>query len=121
MKSISFPDMFALTYTKTVSDYDATLSNLKLLLATESGSLYGDPYFGCKLRRFLFEQNSVVLRDLIIDEIYLCIITFMPQLHINRSDIVIKSEKSSIYVTINCINKLDNLPNTYEIQLLDTL
>ena len=32
MKSIQFPEMFTRTVTNTVSDYDATLQNLKMLL-----------------------------------------------------------------------------------------
>ena len=121
MKSIAFPDMFTSTHTIIAENSDATLSNLKLLLTTEAGSLYGDPYFGTKLKRFIFEQQNIVLRDLIIDDIYLAITTFMPQLYIKRNDIIIESDKYTITATINCINKLDNMPSTYQIQLLENL
>lgn len=121
MKSISFPDMFAHTHTKISSGRDSTLSNLKLLLTTETGSLYGDPYFGTRLRRFMYEQNNIVLRDLIMDDIYLSIVTFMPQLHLDRKDIVITGDDTSIYATINCINKLDNMAYSYEVQLLNNV
>ena len=121
MRSISFPDIFSSTTTRVVKDNDATLSNLRLLLASESGSLFGDPYFGTKLRRFIYEQNNIVLRDLIIDDIYLAISTFMPQLYIERKDITITTDNTDIYATINCINKLDNIPNTYQIRLLSNL
>lgn len=121
MYSINFPDMFSTTKTKLSTDKDATLINLKLLLSSEAGSLYGDPYYGTKIRRYIHEQNNIVLHDLIIDDIYLAITTFMPQIHIRRKDILLKAVNQEIYVTINCINKLDNEMNSYEIQLLNSL
>lgn len=110
--------MFTQTGTKLSVDSDATLSNIKLLLLSCKNSLIGDPYFGTSLRRFVFEPNNILLHDLIIDEIYLSIVTFIPQVHLKRSDIKLESKGTSIYATINCINKLDNMPNMYELELL---
>lgn len=117
MKSIAFPNMFNSANTRLVSESEATLQNIKLLLESTRGSLLGDPYFGTKLKRYIYEQNNIILRDIIIDEILVAIQTFIPQVKITRKDIEIISDKSDIIVTINCINKLDSTVNTYQINL----
>ena len=79
MYSIAFPDMFSSSSTLLYKDRDATASNMKLLLGSWKKSLIGDPYFGTNLKRFLYEQNNIILQDLIIDEIYISLHIFMPQ------------------------------------------
>lgn len=117
MYSIAFPEMFSSAKTNLVKDKDATLSNMKLLLASWKKSLFGDPYFGTRLKTFIYEQNNIVLQDLIIDDIYVSLKQFMPQLDLKRKDIKVISNGTSVYATINCINKLDNETNLYEIEL----
>ena len=108
MYSLAFPNMFKCAYrTELVEDEDATRSNLKLLLNSERYSLFGDPYYGTALKKMLFEQNSVILKDLIIDEIYTSIITFMPQIKLNRKDITITTDDYSVHARIKCINLID--------------
>ena len=120
MKSIAFPKMFNESSTKIVSDYDATLSNLKLLLMSEKGELLGDPYFGVRLKAYFFNQNNKVLKDLLIDEIYNAVSVFMPQLNINRKDIdIIKTERAELNITIKAINRVDFTTNTYNLVLFD--
>ncbi len=117
MYSIAFPEMFNTASTKLAKDHEATVSNMRLLLASWKTALIGDPYFGTNLKKFIYEQNNVVLQDLIIDDIYLSLQTFMPQVYVTRKDITIRHDGVDIYTTINCINKLDNQPNMYEINL----
>lgn len=120
MKSISYPKMFV-TKTKTgvVKDYDATLQNLKMLLFSEKGELFGDPYFGTGLKRFLYDQNDVVLQDLLIDEIYTAIAVFMPQIRIARKDITIVADGTTVVCEIKAINRVDYQTNLYTIPLLE--
>ena len=118
MYSIGFPEIFNSSGTILVKDENATMSNLKLLLTSWKNSLYGDPYFGCNIKNFIYEQNNIVLRDLIIDDIYVSIQQFMPQIYIKREDIKIINDGVNVYAEINCINKLDKQPNTYQIDLL---
>lgn len=118
MYSIAFPEMFSNATTNLVKDYDATISNMRLLLASWKKSLFGDPYFGTRLKTFLFEQNNIVLQDLIIDEIYVSLKQFMPQVELRRKDIKVYSKGTGVYASINCINKLDNETNLYEIELI---
>ena len=119
MYSIDFPNIFSNDGQSTalIMDHKATSSNLKLILSTYKGSLFGDPDFGCNLKRKLFEQNTIVLRDLIIDDIYTTIIAFMPQLSLKRSDITVTSDDIDIFVTINCKNLIDYELDTYTINL----
>lgn len=105
--SIKFPDMFRSASTKTVSELEATSQNLKILLMSEKSSLFGDPYFGTNLKKLIFEQNNQVLRDIVIDDIYSAIATFLPQLKVNRKDIELNSDGTTLYVSIKARNLLD--------------
>ena len=117
VSNAAIPDIFSTARTNLVKDADATMSNMKLLLASWKKSLIGDPYFGTNLKKFIHEQNNIVLRDLIIDEIYVSLQIFMPQVYLKRKDITITQDKTDVYATINCINKLDNEVNMYQIKL----
>lgn len=120
MLSIAFPNMFSRTYTNVVQDYNATLQNLKLLLWSEKGELFGDPYYGTGLKRYLNDPNDAILRDVLIDDIYTAIATFMPQIYIKRSDIKVTSDRSKVVVSISALNRADFTTNMYNIVLLDT-
>ena len=117
MYSIAFPNFLKSAKTDLVQDNQATLQNLRLLLASERKSLFGDPYYGTNLKRFLFEQNNQIIKDLIIDEIYTAILEFMPQLYVERKYITVESDGYNVYTTVKCINKVDQQINLYEINL----
>lgn len=119
MTSFKFPNMLSNTASNIITDNDATYSNLKLLLLSPKGSLFGDPYYGTKLRNILFEQNSNLLVDIIKDEIFTDIFEFIPQLECTRNDITISSKGTAIYCTIKCKNKLNGEVNLYTIKLLE--
>lgn len=120
MISINFPEMFQNNSIILAEDRDATLNNMKLLLGSDKFSLLGDPYFGTNLKQFVYEQNNVVFRDLLIDEIYVALKTFMPQVELTRKDITVVSDHNEVFAHINCINKLDRIPNLYVIKLTDS-
>lgn len=119
MNCISFPKIFK---TNVVTDvkkgYDATLECLKLLLSTERGSLFGDPEYGIRLRRYWYNQNNYVLRDILIDEIFDQIQIFLPQITVQRRDIKIEQEHNKCTIHIRAINKADFQPSTYDVQLI---
>jgi len=120
MRSIKFPDMFSRTKTNLVTDYDATLQNLKMLLWSEKGELFGDPYYGTGLKKYLFDQNDYVLQDILIDNIYTAICLFIPQIKIERKDItLVKEENGKLTITIKAINRADFTTNLYSIVLLE--
>lgn len=120
MNSISFPDMFRATSTKVKTDgHDATFQNLLLVLGAEKGDFIFDPYFGIRLRAYLFDQNNYILRDIIIDEIYTQLKVFMPQLLVDRKDITIVVERNKMSVNIKVTNRLDFAVDTYNLVLFD--
>ena len=120
MYSIGFPDMLASeTQANLVADHKATAQNLILMLKSDRFTLFGDPYYGTIIKRMLFEQNNMILQDIVIDEIFSCIITFMPQIKINRNDITLEIHPDKIYANIKCINLIDYQVNLYKIKLTD--
>lgn len=120
MKSIKFPEMIRHHYVDTISDIDATYQNLKLFLTSEKGEFVFDPFFGIRLKRYIFEQNNFILRDIIIDEIYEQITIFMPQLIIRRDDITITADRAKIYCNIKARNQKDFELNSYNLVLYNS-
>ena len=61
MNSLSFPNIFESTSsTGVVKDKDASMQDLKLLLSSEKGELFGDPFFGVRIKKYTFNQNTLV-------------------------------------------------------------
>ena len=112
--------MFRQRSTNVVKDMDATKQNLELLLHTRRGELFGDPYFGSKLIRYIFEQNDQILADIVADEIYADILMFLPQILVYRKDITVYSDGSHLYTNIKAKNLLDYTTNLYTINLTTT-
>lgn len=118
MKSIAFPKMFNSSSTNIISDREATENNLKLLLLSEQNELLGDPYFGTGLKKYIYEQNNPVLRDMLVDNIYTAIALFMPQLVVKRKDISLKHYRNKLYCEIRATNQLNFQTDMYNIVLL---
>lgn len=124
MRTIKFPKMFNTNNTrvwKASEHLDATKQSSILLLHTGRGELFGDPYFGLMLKRYLFDQNSYILRDAIIDMIYTQLAIFIPQVKVKRKDIEIiqDREKGKLYCTFSGVNQIDYTHNTYNLVLYD--
>jgi phage baseplate assembly protein W len=117
MYSLSFPKMLTSSQMLLYKDKQATKSNLKLLLLSDKDSLLGDPYYGTNLKKLIFDQNDTIVRDLLIDEIYTAILTFMPQIAIDRNDIVVSSKGNNVYVDIKCTDMVDYQSDLYTINL----
>lgn len=117
MYSISFPNMFDSSKTLLIKDHEATISNLKLLLVSYKGSLFGDPYFGTNLKKMFYEQNSEVLKDLLIDDIYTAIIIFMPQIKLTRKQIKLEQRGIDVYLIIEGLNLIDYVTDMFTINL----
>ena len=119
MNAVRFPKMFNSNKTAIGKDKEATEQNLKSLLASFKKTLLGDPYFGTNLKRFTYEQNNQILRDLVIDDIYTAIIDFMPQIRVSRSDITVTSDRAKIYANIRATNLIDYTTDLYNINLTE--
>jgi len=124
MRSLKFPKMFNSNSTNVYksSEYlKSTKQNAILTLHSEKGELACDPYFGVLLKHYLFDQNNFVLRDVLIDQIYVQLALFIPQVRVERKniDIVQDKQKGKVYVTFSGINQIDYQPNTYNLVLFD--
>lgn len=120
MYSLAFPDFLSSTNTKLIKDHEATASNIKLLLLSDKYGLFGDPYYGTSLKKLLFDQNSLVVQDLIIDDIFIAIQTFMPQVKINRKDIKVQADREHLNINIKALNLLDFKVDLYNIMLTNS-
>lgn len=118
MISIAFPNILNDTHTNLVKDHQATVSNLMLVLMSTKNSLFGDPYFGSNIQKLMFEQNDVVLKDIVIDDIYSAIKEFVPQLKLSRNDISIVQTRTSIDVSIRATNLIDYQTDLFTINLI---
>ena len=119
MYSIAFPKMFNDTKTLLLKDTKATASNLWLLLKSDKRALFGDPFFGTSLKRAIFEQNDGILVDLVIDEIFTTMTTFMPQIKLLRENIKLTSDGVDVFCDITCTDLTDYTTNLYKINLTE--
>ena len=120
MYSIRFPDIFSGAKTYLLKDHDATKSNLFLILKTVTrNQLFGDPYYGTDLLSTIYQQNDVILWDIIADQIYTAIREYIPQLAIQKEDIKVYGEGTEVFASISAINRIDNTLDLYNIKLTD--
>lgn len=119
MVSISFPNMLSASNTNLIYDKTAVRSNLLLLLNSEVKSLFGDPAFGTALKQVMFEQNGSIIVDLLIDALYTSIMTFIPQVYLDRRDIQIVTRGSAIIADIRCTYRIDNTSDLFSISLME--
>lgn len=120
MRSFKFPNMFNTNNSliwKENEHKQATEQNLVILLHCERGELFGDPYFGLLFKHYLFEQNTVLIEDVLIDMIYNQIVLFIPQLKIRRDDISLtrSKDRGKVYCTFTAFDQIDFTTNMYQL------
>ena len=120
MYSFGFPKMFNNTTSNLVKDKDAIRSNMILLLSSERETLFGDPFYGSQLKKYIFEQSTSIVADLLIDELYTTIITFMPQVFLTRKDIEVFTSKNMLFARINYWYVADNTSDLFTIKLTES-
>ena len=124
MRSYKFPKMFDTNSSRVwrADEYGkATRQNALLLLQSERGEFEYDPYFGILLKHYLFNQNSYILKDILIDTIYTQIAIFLPQVRVSREsiDIVSDQRKGRLYCNFSGISQIDYTHNTFNLLLFD--
>lgn len=125
MRTIKFPNMFSANSNtnvwKSSEHLAATKQSTILLLHSERGELFGDPYFGLKLRHYLYDQNSAIMRDILADMIYRQVAIFIPQVYIQRKDVEVWKDKElgKVYCSFFGINQIDYQLNTFNLILYD--
>lgn len=120
MNSIGFPKIFNGNATIINSEIDSDKSVLEwlhLLLSSEAGTLQCDPNFGLRLKRYAFDQNNYILRDVLVDEIYTQIATFCPGVYLERKNIAIKSDGHTVYASIMCKDQKTFKSNMFDLVL----
>ncbi len=124
MRSYKFPKMFKSNSSniwRADEHGKATKQNALLLLQSERGELECDPYFGILLKHYMFNQNSYILKDMLLDTLYTQIAVFLPQIKITRNaiDLTTDSLKGRIYCKFSGINQIDYTHNTFNLLLFD--
>lgn len=124
MRSYKFPKMFRSNSSQVWREDEygkATRQNAILLLQSERGEFECDPYFGILLKHYMFNQNSYILKDMLIDTIYTQIAIFLPQIKISRNSIDIISDnlKGRLYCRFSGTNQIDYTHNTFNLLLFD--
>ena len=101
--AISFPNMFNGSAVNLKKDFDAIKQDLILLLGSNKGGLYGDPWFGTAIKPVLWDQNHPdIIFELIRDEIYESIYSYMSEnVGIEREDITITIVDNYVNVELN--------------------
>lgn len=127
MNCLGFPRIFRGNSTLIIDDeasqndvkdrFRATRTCLRLFLNSEQGELFGDPDFGIKIKKYMFNQNNYILRDILIDEIYTKIQLFFNQIIVNRKDIKIKQSGINFIAEIPYRIKNSFELNTFELVL----
>lgn len=119
MFSIAFPNIFNGSKVNLYRDYDAIKSNLTALLASDRGALFGDPFYGTKLKTLLWNQAyDPIVRDLIQDDIFQAIYSYMPQITVYRNDIQVSVVNNVVQASIRVRSDSGIESNLYNIQLL---
>ena len=124
MRSYKFPKMFKSNSSQIWRENEygkATKQNVLLLLQSERGELECDPYFGILLKHYMFNQNSYILKDMLIDTMYTQIAIFLPQVKVSRNaiDIITDKQRGKIYCSFHGINQIDYTHNTFNLLLFD--
>lgn len=122
MQTIKFPKMFNSNSTnvwKPNEHLSQTKQSTELLISSEKGELFGDPFYGLLFKHYLYNQNSPVIRDILTDMLFEQIAIFIPQLRVKREDISIvqNKEKGKVYCHFTGINQIDFQVNTFDLVL----
>lgn len=107
-------------FEQTFDTFTATKTNIINLLRTRPGERRMQPLFGCRLYNAVFEQNTELLPEIIINIVKEDIGNWIPNVTVNKVDVkLFKNEETNntdiykIYVsvnfTINTTNQMDGV------------
>ena len=111
--SLPFNKPFSSTYTTK----DQIKSNLINLLLTDIGERVMNPFFGCNLKRFLFEGITEINIETLRENLISSISIFIPEITVTAIDITPDEDYNSINLSINYILNVSNAPDQVTIQL----
>ena len=119
MYSIGFPDIFNGSTGNLDKDYYAIKPNLKALLMSNRGGLFGDPNYGLNMKQILWDQAcKPVVVELLKDEIFNAIYSYMPQITVTRDDIDVTVDGNLVNASISVKADSGVISNLFNIKIL---
>ena len=119
MYSIGFPDIFNGSTVNLDKDYYAIKTNLKALLMSSRGGLFGDPNYGLNMKEILWDQAcKPVVVELLKDEIFNAIYSYMPQITVTRDDIDVTVDGNLVNASISVKADSGVISNLFNIKIL---
>jgi phage baseplate assembly protein W len=76
-----------------------------------------NPFFGCNLKRFLFEGITEINIETLRENLISSISIFIPEITVTAIDITPDEDYNSINLSINYILNVSNAPDQVTIQL----
>jgi phage baseplate assembly protein W len=94
-----------------VSGPDKVRQSILTILDTEPGERVMRPDFGCGLRRFLMEPNSVATRALIRHDVELALAAWEPRVSIDRVEVLAGQDPALVLVAVAYTQLVDGRPD----------
>jgi phage baseplate assembly protein W len=91
---------------------DAVAQAIVTLLDTEPGERLMRPTFGCGLRRYLMEPNTVATRARIQRDVELAISTWETRVRVEAVDVVPDDDPAAVLIGISYVHVRDLRPGT---------
>ena len=92
---------------------------LKMLLLTPKGSLLGDPLYGTTLVQLLGLPNDFITEQLVIDDIYESVTTYMQEITLLRKNIVVTRDRGKVDITLTYTYNKNGQNDMLSIPLLE--
>jgi uncharacterized protein len=83
---------------------------IELILDTEPGERIMRPTFGCGLRQFLMQPNSVATRTLIAREVDTALTTFEPRIQLAEVRVLPGDDPALVFIAIAYLHLRDQRP-----------
>ena len=83
---------------------------IELILDTEPGERIMRPTFGCGLRRFLIQPNSVATRALITREVETALTVWEPRIQLREVQVLPGDDPALVYISIAYLHVRDRRP-----------
>jgi uncharacterized protein len=84
--------------------------SIELILDTEPGERVMRPTFGCGLRRFLMQPNTVATRALIQHDVELALASWEPRIQVTQVTVAPGEDPSLVYIQIAYVHVRDGRP-----------
>lgn len=100
--SIKHPNEFSIVSGKTqlIREIESIDQSIRLLLTTAKGELFGDPYFGCNLYKYLYDYSGETLYQLIKDDIVQTLTEQDTRVFVTDQDITIEEDGDSLRIKV---------------------